>query len=271
MELKTIYQPVLKELSKVELELKYQFVSIGKEQKCVRKIMNYLAEVSGKRLRSALVLLSSKSVNGHKGDSDDGSILLATTLELVHNASLIHDDIIDKEEERRGKESLNKKYGNKIAMLAGDMLYLRAFSLLIGRLNSRILGIITRCAEKMCYGEITEISKDISSFKDYLKIIKYKTASFTSICCETAAILSKATEKKVSNLKGFGLNFGIAYQLRDDYLDKDGLFKLGRNSIGKIKQYVIQAGRSIELLENSEYKESLKNLAKKCLEFDAPF
>jgi Geranylgeranyl pyrophosphate synthase len=156
MNLKEIYQPISNELSQVEIELKNVVRNLGqgfslansKPKGLPYEIINHFFKVPGKRLRPALVLLSAKSVNCGLSTLDNGLIRLAAAVELIHNASLIHDDIIDNESFRRGQPSLNKQFGNQTAVLVGDMLYTHAFSLLFGKVDNRIINILLQCVEK---------------------------------------------------------------------------------------------------------------------------
>lgn len=282
MELKEIYQPISKELSQVETELKEQVNSVSENQKFVNpvhqrwagvnEIISYFFNVPGKRLRPALVLLSAKSVSEHQKPITENLIHLATAVELIHNATLIHDDIVDNALHRREQPSLNKQFGNQIAVLAGDMLYARAFSLLTDELDKKIVRILSRCVEKMCRGEIDELRKPVSSFGEYLKIIENKTAGFMSACCQAGSMLGlqgvadlglRQNAKQVSLLQEFGHNFGISYQIMDDYLDGDSAFTFKIDMLEKAKEYALRAKENIAFFNNSnsKYKESLENLS----------
>jgi len=273
MNLKQIYQPISNELSQVEIELKNVVENVGQGFSLANyEIINHFFKVPGKRLRPALVLLSAKSVNCGLWTVDSGLILLAVVVELIHSASLIHDDIIDNESFRRGQPSLNKQFGNQTAVLVGDMLYAHAFSLLFGKVDNKIINILLQCVEKMALGELYELQiancelrianhKPQVPFNDYLKIIENKTASLMSACCECAAILVCPEDKKnISALKEYGFNFGMAYQLIDDYLDGDISIDSELNLVEKAKEYAECAKESIKFLADSEYKKSLENL-----------
>ena len=292
MNLKQIYQPISNELSQVEIELKNVVENVGQGFSLANyEIINHFFKVPGKRLRPALVLLSAKSVNCELSTVYSGLIRLAVAVELIHSASLIHDDIIDNESFRRGQPSLNKQFGNQTAVLVGDMLYTRAFSLLFGKVDNKIINILLQCVEKMTLGELYELRiakcetnkfeirnpkseikiadcesrttnhKPQVPFNDYLKIIENKTASLMSACCECAAILVCPEDKKnISALKEYGFNFGMAYQLIDDYLDGDISIDSELNLVEKAKEYAERAKESIKFLSDSEYKKSLENL-----------
>jgi len=308
MILKEIYRPISKELLQVETELKKQIETFNTSPRMrdllpdVKQIINYFFKPPGKYIRPALVLLSAKSVNPQSVICNPQLIRFATAVELIHSASLIHDDIVDNEFFRRGQLSLNKQFGNQIAVLAGDMLYTHAFSLLFGKVDSRrrrILKILLQCVEKMSLGEIYELQilncelrnakcglrnadceinhsmsprlhtdreeyhKPGITFGDYLKIIEYKTASFMSACCQCGAVLNGTDERLSQALGGYGLNLGMAYQIIDDYIDKDSVSPLEDTDIylPLAEEFVSKSKQSIKILPDSVYKEKLYDLA----------
>ncbi|NQV18971.1 MAG: polyprenyl synthetase family protein [Armatimonadetes bacterium] len=260
MPIEQIYNSLNEELNHVERELKFQISLILKNKRNLKKIIDYFFKIPGKRLRPILVLLSAGLIKGDQIKNNKTLIELASAVELIHSASLIHDDIIDDSNFRRGQLTMNYQYKNKIAVLAGDMLYSHAFSLLIDKFDKRILTILSQSVERMCSGEIGQLKVPISSFEEYLKIIEDKTASFMSTCCQSAAILVDSDEKTVKTLGKFGFNFGISYQLLDDYLDNDATFNFNINLFEKAKEYGKRAQVTIASFENSKYKNSLYNL-----------
>ena len=287
MELKEIYHPISKELSQVQRELEEQIISISKNHLThqqwveVNEVISYFFNIPGKHLRPALVLLSAKSVNHQISTINRKLIHLATAVELIHSATLIHDDIVDNSVQRRGQRSLNKQFGNKIAVVAGDMLYARAFSLLTGELDRRILRVLAQCVEEMCRGEISELRPSSKAegygLGEYLKIIAEKTASFMSACCKTGAMLAlqgiagidlPQKEKQISMLQKFGHNFGISYQILDDYLDDDSPVPFKMNMVEKAEEFASRAKHSIEVLEDSIYKQKLSDLVDYILRMD---
>ncbi|MDD5686542.1 MAG: polyprenyl synthetase family protein [Elusimicrobia bacterium] len=262
MTLKEIYKPISKELFQVEKEL-ISVVSRLTGTEDSQQIVNHFFKVPGKRLRPALVLLSSRAVSPNQliNQSTNQLIPLATAVELIHSASLIHDDIVDDDSFRREQPSMNKQFGNQIAVLAGDMLYIRAFSLLSDKFDKKMLTILSHCVEKMCYGEINELRNKISSLEEYLEIIKNKTACFMAVCCQCGAMIDEHNEEVTLALKEYGLNFGISYQLMDDYMDGDATITSKINMLETAREYAVRAIKYLEILDNSEYKDGLKNLA----------
>jgi len=261
MNLKEIYKPILKDLLKVKLKIKSEISDLKENHKFIRKEIDYFFSKEGKYLRPALFLFSTKSVNGRNKINQD-LILLAASLELIHNASLIHDDIIDNEKFRRGGLSLNKKFGDEISMLIGDLVYSKTFFLMVKKIDISILRIMADCVERMCCSEVEELKKNFNTMKDYLKIIKDKTALLFSVCCEIGAMVGGGDKKSIKAMKDYGLNFGFAYQIMDDYLDNDFPFKDKINSVEKVKEYLSLAEENLKSLHDSRFKESLRNLLK---------
>lgn len=260
-ELQKILGPISKELLKVKSELKRQINEISKSQIKVDKIIKYFFKAPGKWLRPALAILSARACNPEFSKHGSNLIKLAIIAECIHSASLIHDDVIDKAKYRRHQMSLNNKSGNKIAVLAGDVVYTYALTLLTDNFERKVIAIFINCIKKMCQSEIYNLTKKVSSHDEYLKIIRGKTAVLMSVSCEAGAILANSNKNKIDALRKYGLNFGIAYQLVDDYEDNEvpGNFRI--NNIEKAKEYIHQAKNYLKILDASEYKFSLENLA----------
>ena len=214
--LEKIYLPIKKELDRIENELRSQLLS--SEDKFVLKVNEYLLDNAGKRLRPSLVLLCAKT-NGHW---DEKAIPVAAALELIHTASLIHDDVLDEATLRRKKVTINARWGNEPAILTGDYLYFKAFSILSQLEVARISGILSFAAEMMCEGEIIQTCKTFQldlGEEDYLEIIRKKTACLIAASCEVGAVLSGSSPRIQESLAQYGLNFGMAFQIIDDCLD----------------------------------------------------
>jgi octaprenyl-diphosphate synthase len=190
--------------------------------------------------------------------------MLATIVEYIHSASLIHDDVVDEAVIRRGKPSMNVQFDNKISVLAGDMLYSHAFALLTDRFDRKIMKILSRCVQRMCRGEINELKK--CDFEQYLGIISDKTAVFMSACCNAGAELSLKSvhPKVVCALTDFGLNLGMVYQLVDDLRDGDApIHIVGAHRdklVEKLNEFVSNAEKNLSVLHDSVYKEGLANM-----------
>lgn len=255
MRFQELYNPISKELDKVETELSNVCFDMGTGS--LREIAEYFFKSPGKRLRPVLVLLSAGTANPKLLHStNDLLIQLAVGVELIHSASLIHDDIIDGDLLRRGKETLNKVYGRKIAVLAGDVLYARAFSIFSNALPKKFEKDIINLTEEMCAAEIDQAKKTFFDREMYLNIIKGKTASFMELCCGLGAELIGASEKEIDSLKKYGLNLGMAYQIIDDYID-GGIDALSNITLRDAQCYAEKAIEALSNFEDSKYKNSL--------------
>lgn len=179
----------------------------------------YLRASGGKRVRPALLLLANYAVGGIAGDN---VVRLATVMEMLHTATLVHDDIIDNADMRRSRASVNARFGNQTAVLMGDWLYMSAFETTVRERSLEIIDILTRLTRKMTEGELIQLTRigrlDISE-AEYFDILKRKTAFLFSACCEVGAILGGATQEQQNALRDYGMDLGIAFQLSDDILD----------------------------------------------------
>ena len=194
----------------------------------------------GKRLRPMLFLLCANA----KGDfPQEKSMPLATTLELIHTASLVHDDIIDTSKKRRGVETANSKYGAQIAVLIGDYLFAKAFQLVAeNNYGEEVSTILSKLVKNLCVGEIMQDRSlyKVPTLAEYYTRINLKTAIFLSTCCRLGAIVSGMERREVDNLTAYGTNLGLAFQIIDDLLDFFGDEKVtGKPRGGDLKSGVI--------------------------------
>jgi octaprenyl-diphosphate synthase len=184
----------------------------------ISDIGRYLSSGRGKHIRPVLVLLTSK-MNGYEGKR---SIIYSTVVELIHMATLLHDDVVDKADKRRGSPSVNSKWGNQASILIGDYLFAKSFSLMSEDSDCRIINSISRTVVKMAEGEVMQLMESYHLREDetpYMERINRKTASLMSSCCEIGALLGNNGQKQEKILPDFGLNVGMAFQLVDDALD----------------------------------------------------
>jgi len=212
-----IFGLVSGELALVEKEFERQAQS---NIQVVNYLGDYVRASGGKRVRPALLVLTNFGVGG-KGDGD-GVIRMATVMEMLHTATLVHDDIIDNADVRRNRASINARFGNQTAVLMGDWLYMSAFETALRERSLEILDILTRLTRKMTEGELiqmTMIAHVGITVDDYFDILRRKTAYLFSACCEIGAILGGATLEVQNAMRDYGLNLGIAFQLADDILD----------------------------------------------------
>jgi octaprenyl-diphosphate synthase len=181
----------------------------------------YLCEKGGKRLRPVLALLA----GGASGHITSGHVDLAVIVEMVHIATLVHDDIMDGAELRRDQPTANAKWGSSISVLLGDCLFAHALRLATGFSNNAICRRIADAASDVCSGEIIQTQRryDLKlSTADYYRIIEMKTAALFGVACELGAFISEANPSVIGALKNFGLKVGTAYQIYDDCLDLTG-------------------------------------------------
>jgi octaprenyl-diphosphate synthase len=214
---KRIFSPIASELGQVEAEFERQARS---NVQVIAYLADYLRASGGKRVRPALTILSHYAVGGD--GSRYNAIRMATVMEFLHTATLVHDDIIDSADTRRNRPTVNALYGNETAVLMGDWLYMSAFETSLAERSLPILDILTRVTRKMTEGELLQLTtlgrSDISE-QQYLDIIERKTAFLFSACCEVGAILGGASESEQKALADYGMNLGMAFQLTDDLLD----------------------------------------------------
>ena len=212
-----IFSVIANELQQVEIEFERQARS---NVQVIAYLGEYLRASGGKRVRPALTILSNYAVGGDGARYN--SIRMATVMEFLHTATLVHDDIIDKADTRRNRPTVNALYGNETAVLMGDWLYMSAFETSLAERSLPILDILTSVTRKMTEGELLQLTllghADISEAQ-YLDVLKRKTAYLFSASCEIGAILGGASEKQQTALREYGLNLGTAFQLTDDLLD----------------------------------------------------
>ncbi|MFM9904248.1 MAG: polyprenyl synthetase family protein [Pyrinomonadaceae bacterium] len=214
---KQIFGLIGEELSLVEAEFQDQASS---NIQVIGYLGEYLRASGGKRVRPALLILANYAVGGNA--ADDNVIRLATVMEMLHTATLVHDDIIDNADLRRNRKSINARFGNQTAVLMGDWLYMSAFQTALRERSLEILDILTRLTRKMTEGELIQMTM-IGSLSitegDYFDILRRKTAFLFSACCEIGGILGGADQTRQTALKEYGMGLGIAFQLSDDILD----------------------------------------------------
>jgi len=225
----------------------------------INQILNYLVENKGKMLRPRMVYLTGSLYPNDKDTLRD----IAVAVELIHMASLIHDDVIDNSQLRRGKPSLNHKWGNQVSVLTGDFLFAAAFNLISQCNQSRIMENLTTTIKIMCSGEIKQLGMLYNlnlSEEDYYDKTYRKTACLFASSCKVGAILSQAPEKEITLLEQFGLYLGYAYQIIDDVLD----FVSDSSLLGKPAGSDLSQGNItlpvILALQNRDYGRKLRQL-----------
>jgi len=195
----------------------------------VEKIAQYIIESGGKRLRPLLVLLSSRAI-GYKGDDH---LKLAAVIEFLHTATLLHDDVVDTSDLRRGRSTANARWGNAPSVLVGDFLYARAFEMMVELQDLRIMDVLSHATAVIAEGEVLQLmnvkNPDLSEDK-YMEVIHNKTAMLFEAASHTGALLAGANTEQERCLRDYGKHLGLAFQLVDDLLDYQGnADEMGKN------------------------------------------
>ena len=222
MKLEDVYRPIAREIDGVKRELQRLVPTF--DSSSTVEVVERFTRVPGKLLRPALLLLAAKTVDERPTEARTAALVQsAVGVELIHNASLVHDDVLDNDGERRGQPTVNALWGTKVAVLTGDVLYSRAYGLLTATLSSDLLQRVVRLSESMCSAEIEQARTGNQNLTrdQYFRIIEGKTAAFMGLCCRLGASLAGADPGQVEGLAAFGLAFGLAYQLFDDQQDGD--------------------------------------------------
>jgi len=254
----------------VEEKIKNKLTS---EVDLVQKISDYHIKTGGKRLRALLTLGSSKLCGYLKGGRD---INLAACVELIHGATLLHDDVIDNGDIRRGKKTTNVIWGNQSSILAGDYLLSRCFEMMVEDGNLEILKLLSSTSAKIAQGEILQLQhkSEVDMLEEtYLKIISSKTAVLFSAATKVGAILAERNNKEKEALEFYGKNLGLTFQIADDTLDYNSNINLfGKNTgndfyEGKITLPIILLFQQT----NDSEKKQLKNIFNKNIRFENDF
>lgn len=260
LDLKKISLPIRDELDEFRKEFR---LAMKSRVALVDLISKYLVSQKGKKIRPILVLLSAKLC----GDINKRTYIGATLVEMLHTATLIHDDVVDDAKTRRGFPSINSVWKNKIAVLMGDYLLSRGLLHALENNEYDFLQITSRAVKRMSEGELLQIQKNRKhavNEETYFKIISDKTASLITACCEIGAASTSGNPENVSSLSLFGENIGIAFQLRDDVLDYVGKKKIMGKSSGadlKEKKFTLPLIHALNNSSKSESKEII-NLVK---------
>ncbi|MDA7588249.1 polyprenyl synthetase family protein [Candidatus Pelagibacter sp.] len=206
---------------------------LASEVELVQKMTEYHIQTGGKRLRALLTLGSAKLCGYSQGSRD---INLAACVELIHNATLMHDDVIDEGVVRRGKETLNKVWDNHSSVLIGDYLLSRCFEMMVEDGNLEILKLLSSTSSKIAQGEVLQLQHkgEVDMLEEtYLKIISAKTAELFAAATKVGAILSDAGNKEKDALEFYGRNLGLTFQIADDTLDYNSDLKFFGKKIGQ--------------------------------------
>ena len=227
LELKNL---LYKKLQKVEKLVEFKLKS---EVALIQKMSNHHLKSGGKRLRALLTLGSAKLSGYELGERD---INLAACVELIHSATLLHDDVIDESDLRRGIKTTNSIWGNQSSILVGDYLLSRCFEMMVEDGNLEVLKLLSMTSAKIAQGEVLQLQhkSEIDTVEEtYLEIITSKTAALFSAACKVGAILGNKDEKVKEALSSYGKNLGVTFQIADDTLDYNSDMKKFGKKIGK--------------------------------------
>lgn len=222
--LSVIKHPILSELTDfVELFNR----SLSHTDGMLSQALDHIRQRAGKRMRPMLILLMAKSV----GRVSDVTLHAAVGLELLHTASLVHDDVVDESGERRGQQSVNQLYDNKVAVLVGDYILSTALLHISYTHNETIVRYLAELGRTLSNGEILQLSnihaRDISE-ESYYQVIRQKTAALFEACCAIGTLSGGAPEEEIENAKMFGRNLGMIFQIRDDIFDYYDQSRIGK-------------------------------------------
>jgi octaprenyl-diphosphate synthase len=240
-------------------------LKLNSDVELVKKMTEYHIKTGGKRLRALLTLGSAKLCGYSKGSRD---VNLAACVELIHSATLMHDDVIDEGIIRRGKETLNEIWGNHSSVLIGDYLLSRCFEMMVEDGNLEVLKLLSSTSSKIAQGEVLQLQHkgEVDMLEEtYLKIISAKTAELFAASTKVGAILSDVDNKEKDALEFYGRNLGLTFQIADDTLDYNSELKMFGKTVGqdffegKITLPIILLFQKLDLIE----KENLKKIFRK--------
>jgi octaprenyl-diphosphate synthase len=240
-------------------------LKLNSDVELVQKMTEYHIKTGGKRLRALLTLGSAKLCGYSKGSRD---VNLAACVELIHSATLMHDDVIDEGIIRRGKETLNEIWGNHSSVLIGDYLLSRCFEMMVEDGNLEVLKLLSSTSSKIAQGEVLQLQHkgEVDMLEEtYLKIISAKTAELFAASTKVGAILSEVDNKEKDALEFYGRNLGLTFQIADDTLDYNSELKMFGKTVGqdffegKITLPIILLFQKLDLIE----KENLKKIFRK--------
>ncbi|HRP67354.1 MAG TPA: octaprenyl diphosphate synthase [Thauera sp.] len=215
MSVKQLFAPIAADMQAVDAVIRDRLHS---DVVLIRQVAEYIIHSGGKRLRPALVLFTAGAM-GYKGTEHHE---LAAVVEFIHTATLLHDDVVDESDLRRGNKTANALFGNAASVLVGDFLYSRAFQMMVGVENMRVMRVLADATNVIAEGEVLQLlnchNADVV-IDDYLRVIRYKTAKLFEAAARLGGILGGADEALEGRLAEFGMHLGTAFQLIDDVLD----------------------------------------------------
>lgn len=267
--MKALRQPIQTEFMQFEQAFAQ---TLAANTSLLSNVLDYIHTKRGKQLRPILVLLSAAICRG----VTEKTLQSAVALELLHTASLVHDDVVDNSPMRRGVKAIHEQWSNKIAILVGDYLLAKVISLLSELRNTTILNIVSEVGSALSSGELIQLHDGESmwiSEEQYLRVIQHKTAYLFAACCEAGAVSSGATARQSHALKQFGMYLGLCFQLKDDVFDFSDIEDLGKPTMndirdGKATLPIIKSLQRATKEEANHIKEIAEALANKSSHID---
>lgn len=217
-DIRTLFRPIARELATFDRRLT---ATTDSDSKLITAVARHILTSRGKRLRPAMIFLTARSSGYYSRHLID----VALAIELIHTATLLHDDVIDESAVRRGQDTVNSRWTNLVSVLMGDYLFSRAFRVLVGTDATAVIKAISAATHRVSYGELRQIEETANyalTETEYIKIISDKTASLFAVSCEAGPILNKASVSICRRFHEFGEHIGIAFQIADDLLDYIG-------------------------------------------------
>jgi octaprenyl-diphosphate synthase len=247
----TLTQPIAADMAAVNAIIRKQLHS---DVPLVNQIAEYIISAGGKRIRPQLVLLAADA-HGYRGEQHH---TLAAVVEFIHTATLLHDDVVDESDMRRGRQTANALFGNAASILVGDFVYSRAFQMMVSLDNMRVMQILADATNVIAEGEVLQLlnmhDPDVTEQR-YLQVIRSKTAKLFEAACQLGALISGAPDKEIEAAAEFGRSLGTAFQLIDDVLDYSGnTSEIGKNVGDDLREgkptlpliYLMQHGSDFE-------------------------
>ena len=242
IDLAKVIEPVQHDVASVEELLAKNLID---DNPFITELLAQIFQAGGKRIRPALVLLCSRATLSEAAEFGQLHIILAVLTELIHTASLVHDDVIDSASLRRGTETINRRFNDRIAVLMGDLLFAQASICLARIMNPTIVGIYGRVLGDLCAGELRQMKQQFGTsvnWDEYIRKTVAKTASLFAAGSHSGAILNAAGEGIIEALKSYGLKLGICFQIIDDLLDVVGESdKLGKQPGSDLRSGIVTA------------------------------
>lgn len=226
MSVQEIIRPIAEDMQKVDAVIRSR---LNSDVVMIRTIGEYIISAGGKRMRPAMVLMIANAL-GYKGDLHH---LLAAVIEFIHTSTLLHDDVVDESDMRRGRETANAVFGNAASVLVGDYLYSRSFEMMVDVDSMRVMQIISQATTVIAEGEVLQLlnvhNPDVT-VERYIQVVRYKTAKLFEAATQVAAVIAGASPEIEEAAAAYGRHVGTAFQLIDDVLDYSGSVEsLGKN------------------------------------------